>query len=152
MSLLWIRTLLTIFLSAEKELNTLLEVMEANPEYIVSETAEEWESEDKEPTPASGELFKVPGSIVSFIDRLDDELTRSLQHIDPHTTEYIDRLGDEAVLYKTIIRSQMYFERIGKDERSGDVAANLNRVVIRRLEHVYFKVKLRHNFLSIVLC
>jgi len=126
--------------SAESELNTLLEVLENNKEYIVSESAEEWEHEDREPAPAAGEIFKIPGSVVSFADRLDDELTRSLQHIDPHTTEYIDRLGDEEALYRTVIRCQIYFERVSTVEITADVGANLNRVIMRRLEHVYFKV------------
>lgn len=125
---------------AESELNTLLEVLENNKEYIVSESAEEWEHEDREPAPATGEVFKIPGSVVSFADRLDDELTRSLQHIDPHTTEYIDRLGDEEALYRTVIRCQIYFERVSTVETAPDVGANLNRVIMRRLEHIYFKV------------
>lgn len=33
--------------------------------------------------------LKVRGSLVFFIERLDDELTKTLQAIDPHTSEYI---------------------------------------------------------------
>lgn len=125
--------------SAEKEFNILLEVLEENTSFIVVEAAEEWDDEEKPPQPAANEIFKVPGSIVSIADRLDDELTRSLQHIDPHTTEYIERLGDEGALYTTIIRSQLYLERL---QHSQNIASDeaLNRVIMRRLEHVYFKV------------
>ncbi|KAL7276916.1 Translation initiation factor 3 subunit c [Rhizina undulata] len=124
--------------SAEKELNTLLHVLETNPEYIVTENAEEWDDDERPPQVADGETLKIPGSIVSFVDRLDDELTRSLQHIDPHTTEYIDRLADESALYTTILRSQLYLEKL---RVKGDITTDeaLNRVIMRRLEHVYFK-------------
>ncbi|KAL9618139.1 MAG: hypothetical protein Q9160_007146 [Pyrenula sp. 1 TL-2023] len=125
--------------SAEKEFSTLLQTLEDNRTFIVYEGAEEWEDDDKQPQPASGELFKIPGSITSLIERLDDELTRSLQHIDPHTAEYIERLGDEQSLYTDIIRSLIYVEGQNKMEKVEARQENANRVVIRRLEHLYFK-------------
>lgn len=116
-----------------------MEVLEANPDYVVIETAEEWDDDEKPPQPAPGEILKIPGSIVSFVDRLDDELTRSLQHIDPHTTEYIDRLSDEGALYTTILRNQLYLERLQSNQNI-PTDESLNRVIMRRLEHLYFKV------------
>ncbi|CCX15869.1 eukaryotic translation initiation factor 3 subunit 8 N-terminus-domain-containing protein [Pyronema domesticum] len=123
--------------SAEKEFNILVDVLEASHEFVVVENAEEWDDEEKAPQPEKGETFKIPGSIVSIVDRLDDELTRSLQHIDPHTTEYIERLSDEGTLYTSILRSQLYLERLNKQSIPSDEA--LNRVIMRRLDHVYFK-------------
>lgn len=125
--------------SAEREFGTLLETLEANRNMVVLENAEEWEDDEKPPSPQPGEKLKIPGSIVLVIERLDDELTRSLQHIDPHTAEYIDRLKDEQALYNNILRALLYVENLKKDaslEQSDDGA---NRVVMRRLEHVYFK-------------
>jgi len=81
---------------------------------------------------AKDETF-VRGSIVSFVDRLDDEFTRSLQNIDPHTTEYIDRLRDETGLYALIVRSQLYFEKINHTE-------SLFQICMRRVEHLYYMV------------
>ncbi|KAF3344501.1 Autophagy-related protein 3 [Verticillium dahliae VDG2] len=126
--------------AAEKELATLFEVLEANPDYVVVENAEEWEDDEKPPVLEKGEKYiKVPGSIVSFIERLDDELTRSLQNIDPHTSEYIERLTDEGVLYDIIFRGQLYYEYLRKDAALDITQESINRVVTRRLEHVYFK-------------
>lgn len=126
--------------SAEQELGKLLEVLEANPDLVVVESAEEWEDDDKQPTITPGEKFKVPGSLVSYVERLDDELTRSLQAIDPHTAEYIERLSDEGALYNNIVRTQLYNEVIRADESLQVLQESTNRVVMRRLEHVYFKV------------
>ena len=95
-------------------------------------------------------MFKISGSIVSFAERLDDELTRSLQNIDPHTTEYIERLSDEGSLYAAIVRSQAYYERIAQIPNISCVEA-LNRVINRRLEHVYFKVSVSFPLLAIYL-
>jgi translation initiation factor 3 subunit C len=126
--------------AGEKEFGKLLEVLEAHTELVVIENAEEWEDDEKAPTVAAGEKLKIPGSIVSYVERLDDELTRSLQHIDPHTAEYIDRLSDEGALYNNIVRALLYTENLRKDESLQVSQDSLNRTVMRRLEHVYFKV------------
>lgn len=126
--------------AAEKEFGKLLEILEANPELAVVENAEEWEDDEKAPTITPGEIFKIPGSIVSYAERLDDELTRSLQHVDPHTAEYIERLSDEGALYNNIVRVLLYTETSRKNKDLQIPQENLNRSIIRRLEHVYFKV------------
>lgn len=113
--------------------------MNDNKTIIVSEGAEEWEDDEKQPQIEPNTLFQVPGSVVSFIERLDDELTRSLQHIDPHTAEYIERLSDEGALYTNIVRALFYVERISKLPGVQFNQESMNRVVMRRLEHIYFK-------------
>ncbi|PQE12081.1 putative Eukaryotic translation initiation factor 3 subunit C protein [Rutstroemia sp. NJR-2017a BVV2] len=125
--------------AAEREFGILLQVLESNRELVVVENAEEWDDDDKAPTVNEGEKLKIPGSIVSYAERLDDELTRSLQHIDPHTAEYIERLSDESALYNNIVRTLLYNEEITKDKSLNAPQENLNRIVMRRLEHVYFK-------------
>ncbi|KAK8090325.1 eukaryotic translation initiation factor 3 subunit 8 protein [Apiospora hydei] len=126
--------------AAEKDLQTLFEILEKNKDHIVIEGAEEWEDDDKPPTIGEGEKYlKVPGSIVSYVERLDDELTRSLQAIDPHTSEYIERLSDEGNLYNTIFKGMLYYEHLQKDSTLQIPQDSVNRIVMRRLEHVYFK-------------
>jgi translation initiation factor 3 subunit C len=131
--------------AAEREFGVLLQVLESNRDLVVVENAEEWDDDDKAPTVNEGEKLKIPGSIVSYAERLDDELTRSLQHIDPHTAEYIERLSDESALYNNIVRTLLYNEEITKDESLNASQENLNRIVMRRLEHVYFKVRSKIN-------
>ncbi|KAF7718079.1 Eukaryotic translation initiation factor 3 subunit C [Penicillium ucsense] len=125
--------------SADKEFGSLLSVLEENRNLIVSEGAEEWEDDEKQPQISEGETFYIPGSIVSYIERLDDELTRSLQQIDPHTAEYIERLSDEQQLYNNIVRAQLYLENQNADDKTETRQDSVNRTIIRRLEHVYFK-------------
>lgn len=126
---------------AEQEFTTLLKVLEENTDLVVVENAEEWEDDEKAPVPVAGEKLKIPGSIVSYAERLDDELTRSLQNIDPHTAEYIERLSDEGALYNNIVRAQLYIEQLRKDETLNVPQEAANRIVMRRLEHIYFKVR-----------
>lgn len=124
---------------AEQEFATLLSVLENSRNYVVAEGAEEWEDDEKQPVAAPGETVHIPGSIISYIERLDDELTRSLQHIDPHTAEYIERLSDEQQLYTNLVRTQFYVEDLSQTDKSNPRQDSVNRVIMRRLEHVYFK-------------
>jgi translation initiation factor 3 subunit C len=127
--------------AAEKELLRLLTVLETHKDHIVIENAEEWEDDDKPPTLQPGEKYvKIPGSIVSYVERLDDELVRSLQNIDPHTSEYIERLTDEGPLYNIIFRGLLYYETLRKDTALSIPQDSVDRIIMRRLEHVYFKV------------
>lgn len=128
--------------AAEKEIDQLLSTLNEHREYIVIENAEEWDNDESPPVLADGQKYiKVPGSVVSYIERLDDELTRSLQNIDPHTSEYIERLTDETSLYNLIFKSQLYYEMLRKDETLEIEQDNINRIISRRLEHIYFKVR-----------
>ena len=48
----------------------------------------------------------------------------------PHGMEYVDRLKDEKVLYRTICRAQALYKSSLQPEP-------LARVIMRRLEHIY---------------
>lgn len=136
--------------AAEKEIGQLLDTLNEHTEYVVLSNAEEWEDDEVPPTLQGGEKYiKIPGSVVSYIERLDDELTRSLQNIDPHTSEYIERLTDESSLYNLIVKSQLYYEQLCKDTTLEIEQENVNRIMSRRLEHIYFKVILNASFASL---
>ncbi|PPQ74032.1 hypothetical protein CVT26_006935 [Gymnopilus dilepis] len=121
-----------LWLSAQREVDQLVSIVAADPNYSVQEITEDYdELVERSPSTENG-IVRIRGSIISFIDRLDDEFTRSLQNIDPHGTEYVERLKDEKVLYCTICRAQAFYEKTSQTEPLG-------RVVMRRLEHIYCK-------------
>ncbi|OLL21640.1 Eukaryotic translation initiation factor 3 subunit C [Neolecta irregularis DAH-3] len=117
--------------AAETEINILIDVLETDRSFVIVDDGMEI-NEDELPQPGEDGITRVRGNVMSFVDRLDDELTRSLQNIDPHTSEYIDRLKNETSLYNLLLGCQILFERI-------DPGESLNRVVSRRLERLYFK-------------
>ncbi|KAJ1918413.1 Translation initiation factor 3 subunit c [Mycoemilia scoparia] len=110
-------------------LNELFAILEENAQITVSETAE---ISDESDLRYDGSPIGLRGSIISFVDRLSDEFTRSLQTIDPHTTEYVDRMRDEILIYTITVRAQIYFE-------NADLKDGLGRAVIRRIEYLYYK-------------
>lgn len=123
-----------LWLCAQREVDQLVSIVAANPSFSIQELTDDYdELVERSPATEQGGVVRIRGSIISFIDRLDDEFTRSLQNIDPHGTEYVDRLKDEKVLYCTICRAQAFYETTKQEDP-------LTRVIMRRLEHIYSKV------------
>eukprot|EP01034_Spumella_vulgaris_P021628 gene21628-27667_t len=94
-------------------------------------------------------LLKVVGSVESFILRLEDEYTKSLQQINPHTKkgtfsvdvnpapdlvlpEYVIRLSDEASIVELADSVLGYYKRVHDDRASASVALLI-------VEHLYYK-------------
>ncbi|KAJ8516062.1 hypothetical protein ONZ45_g6583 [Pleurotus djamor] len=123
-----------LWLSAQREVDQLVSIVAADSAYSIQEVTDDYdEMIERSPSDEKDGVVRIRGSIISFVDRLDDEFTKSLQNIDPHGTEYVDRLKDEKVLYCTICRAQAFYEKSKQDDP-------LSRVIMRRLEHIYSKV------------
>ncbi|KAJ3323439.1 Translation initiation factor 3 subunit c [Blyttiomyces sp. JEL0837] len=119
--------------SARSHIDQLLSILESNPNIHVADfEKEDLEPQENEQRFKNGEEVHLRGNLNSFLDRLDDEFTKSLQNIDPHTTEYIERLKDETAMYVLIVRCQAYFEKIKS-------TAALDNCIMRRVEHIYYK-------------
>lgn len=108
----------------------MLSILIDNPDIKLEDDAEVVPERTKEPEP--GEEVKVWCSLVAFVERLDDELFKSLQVIDPHTHEYLDRLKDEPYFLALAQRVLGYLSRT-QDFKG------LPRVALRLVEHYYYK-------------
>lgn len=124
--------------SALNEIKSLHDLLDANKHITVGNVQiDESVSElvrDRETT--DGTPVVIPGIITSFVDRLDDEFNKSLQALDGHSSDYIDRLRDEMTLYAMLVRSGAYAEEIGTIQDALDL------MTMRRVEHLYYKVNL----------
>jgi translation initiation factor 3 subunit C len=128
--------------AARTNLDDLLQTLATETRYVVRENAPDYDDlDERAPDPEDPKsILIVRGSIISLIDRLDDEFTKSLQNLDPHTGEYIDRLKEEKLIYQTIVKGMNYYEMIGVVGLKAGERDHLDRVVMRRLEHIYCKV------------
>ena len=131
--------------NAKERLNELLAILAENEtSYVVQEVVrEEYDDlEERAPdTNGSGPTVQIRGNVVSLVERLDDEFYKSLQNIDPHASEYVERLKDEKLVYDAIVRSIAYYEKAPENGGKGPDGENcLSRVLLRRLEHIYSKV------------
>ncbi|KAL6748871.1 eukaryotic translation initiation factor 3 subunit 8 N-terminus-domain-containing protein [Haematococcus lacustris] len=111
----------------------MVKLLEDNPHIKVDDTIEML-SEDRAEQPAEGSEVRVWGNLVAYVERLDDELFKSLQVIDPHTHDYMVRLKDEPVLLALAQKVADYLARTNDTK-------NLPRVVLRLVEHFYFKTE-----------
>lgn len=120
--------------SNEADTNDLLALLEKESStYQVSENGKSTDDIDIEPEANANGVKVVLGSVSSILERLDDEFVKYLQNTSPHSIEYIERLRDEAGLYKLIIRAQIYVESTcGQCEQ-------LARMVLKRMDHIYYK-------------
>ncbi|KAI0292331.1 eukaryotic translation initiation factor 3 subunit 8 [Multifurca ochricompacta] len=122
-----------MWLSAQREIDGLIRILISNSGYSVQEVTEDYDDlVERTPEGEKDRVVRIRGSIISFVDRLDDEFTRSLQNLDPHGTEYVDRLKDEKGLYCTICLAETLYEK-------KQLREPLARVIMRRLEHIYSK-------------
>lgn len=125
-----------LWTAAEKEVDQLINILATERQYSVEEVTIDYdELAERTPAQEKDSIVRIRGSIISFIDRLDDEFTKSLQNLDPHGTEYVERLRDEKGLYETICLSQGFYEATSQSDP-------LSRVILRRLDHIYSKVSI----------
>mmetsp|Transcript_33430 Transcript_33430/g.84725 ORF Transcript_33430/g.84725 Transcript_33430/m.84725 type:complete len:947 (-) Transcript_33430:272-3112(-) len=110
----------------------MLRVLQENPHIKVDEAADMMEERNEEP--AEGAEVRVWGNMVAFVERLDDEMFKSLQVIDPHTHEYMARLKDEPVFLALAQKVADYLTRV-------EDMKNLPKVTLRLVEHFYYKTE-----------
>ncbi|EFA81058.1 proteasome component region PCI domain-containing protein [Heterostelium album PN500] len=115
---------LPVWKSCSDNILRLLDMLNTNKHFILC-------SDNEEPKLKEGEVV-IRGNLLSLFERLDDEFTKSLQHLHFPSAEYTARLADEPVLLKIGESVQDYLEQ-------HDTSAKSSRAAIRRLEHLYHR-------------
>ena len=115
------------------DISELLDLMETNLQIMVKDGVEQLESDtENEQKLKNGETVSLLGNVGSFVDRLDQEFNKSMQSIDVHSTEYVERLRVEFELYALIVRAMKYYT----ENKNMDAKAI---ILNSRLEHIYYK-------------
>ncbi|GMT27988.1 hypothetical protein PFISCL1PPCAC_19285 [Pristionchus fissidentatus] len=94
-------------------------------------------SDDNENVENADEPYRVSGSILLYVHRLDTELTKILQNADCHSNDYIDKLKGEKDMCTLIDKVQGYVE----SAKEKDVFTNeeICKIYMLRIEHLYYK-------------
>ena len=116
---------------------SLLKLLETYSYVTVEDTYEQDYSEEQE-GPTEGDAVTIAGNLLGCLERLDDEWFKSLQVIDPHTEDYINRLKDEPVILAVAQKVSNYFAKAGEP-------SIVSKIALRQIEHFYFKTQAVYN-------
>ncbi|ORZ36355.1 eukaryotic translation initiation factor 3 subunit 8 N-terminus-domain-containing protein [Catenaria anguillulae PL171] len=132
---------------AALRLASILDLLAAHPALVLREDLDADDDDAaaaaiKEHGPSAAPT-NIKGSLVGMLERLDEELTKSLVAMDVGTPEFLERLREEVTVYTLLLRTEAYARRVNDQDATA-------RAVLRRLEHTYNKpgqlVRTLHKF------
>lgn len=122
---------IAVWKQSAKDMLSILDMLTQYPNIMVDDTVVPDENESKKGAEFSGTI-RIWGNLVSFLERMDLEFFKSLQVIDPHTHEYVERMKDEPLLLVLAQNVQEYLEQVGNHKGASKAA-------LKRVELIYYK-------------
>jgi len=101
-------------------------------EHILEDFEKLEKAEVEEAADPAERFYHIGGSMLTVVERMDEEFVKILKECDAHSNEYVERLKDETRVTANIDSLQSYIEQ-------QNVPAELCRLYMRKIEHLYYK-------------
>ncbi|CAP24647.1 Protein CBR-EIF-3.C [Caenorhabditis briggsae] len=121
------------FMNTLRTVNTLLDLLITTDRVKLSVTY----AEEDENLKDENEEYRIQGSILIAVQRLDGELAKILQNADCHSNDYIEKLKAEKDMCQLIEKAENYVElrnHLGIFDKH-----EVCKVYMMRIEHTYYK-------------